>query len=157
MLAADGPLDGYHVPRQNLFLGRVIRHGGWYPDHQLRLFRRGAGRFRDVRVHEAVEVTGRVGHLQGALLHSSYRSVADFVERADRYSTLAARDLVERGIRVSWIDFVVRPAARFWSMYLLRAGFLDGAHGLLLALFYAYYVLLRTAKVWELAGRGRDD
>jgi glycosyltransferase involved in cell wall biosynthesis len=156
VLAADGPLDGYYVPRQNVFLGRVIRHGGLFPDHQLRLFRRGAGRFRDVRVHEGVEVTGRVGHLRGALLHSSYRSVADFVERADRYSTLAAQDLVARGTRVSWIDFVARPAARFCSMYLLRAGFLDGAHGLLLALLYAYYVLLRTAKAWELAGRGRE-
>jgi glycosyltransferase involved in cell wall biosynthesis len=149
VLDADGPLDGYHVPRRNLFLGRVIRHGGWYPDHQLRLFRRGAGRFRDVQVHEAVEVTGKVGHLQGALLHSSYRSIADFVERADRYSTLAAQDMVARGTRVSWLDFLTRPAARFCSMYLLRGGFLDGPHGLLLALLYAYYVLLRTAKTWE--------
>jgi glycosyltransferase involved in cell wall biosynthesis len=155
VVAADGPLDGYHVPRQNLFLGRVIRHGGWYPDHQLRLFRRGAGRFRNLQVHEAVEVTGRVGHLRGALLHASYRSVADFVQRADRYSTLAAQDLVARGTRVSWPDFLLRPAARFCSMYLLRAGFLDGPHGLLLALLYAYYVLLRTAKAWELARRGQ--
>jgi glycosyltransferase involved in cell wall biosynthesis len=155
VLEADGPLDGYHVRRQNLFLGRVMRHGGFYPDHQLRLFRRGAGRFRDVAVHEALEVTGRTGHLRGALLHATYRSVADFVERADRYSTLAAQDLAARGTRVSWPDFLFRPAARFFSMYLLRAGFLDGGHGLLLALLYAYYVLLRTAKTWELAGRGR--
>jgi glycosyltransferase involved in cell wall biosynthesis len=150
VLEADGPLDGYYVPRRNLFLGRFIRHGGWFPDHQLRLFRRGAGRFRDVRVHEGVAVAGRVGHLRGPLLHLSYRSVADFVERADRYSTLAAQDLVEQGARVSWPDFLIRPAARFWSMYLWRGGFLDGPHGLLLALLYAYYVLLRTAKAWEL-------
>lgn len=160
VLEADGPLDGYYVPRKNLFLGRFIRHGGWFPDHQLRLFRRQAGRFRDVRVHEAVEVTGRAGHLRGALLHSSYRSVGDFVQRANVYSTLAAQDWVERGQRVSWLDFVVRPVARFGAMYVLRAGFLDGPHGLLLALLYAYYVLLRTAKAWELR-RGshpaRDD
>jgi glycosyltransferase involved in cell wall biosynthesis len=153
VLEADGPLDGYRVPRKNLFLGRWIRHGGWYPDHQLRLFRRDAGRFRDARVHEGVAVSGRVGHVRGALLHSSYRSVADFVQRANVYSALAAQDLVERGTRVSWTDFVVRPAARFGSMYLLRGGFLDGPHGLLLALLYAYYVLLRCAKAWELSRR----
>ncbi len=156
VLAADGPLDGYHVQRKNLFAGRWLRHGGWFPDYQLRLFRRAAGRFPEVRVHESVRVAGRVGRLRAPLVHESYRDVADFVERADRYSTLAARDLVERGVRVSAAGLLLRPAARFLSMYLLRAGFLDGGDGLLLGLLYAYYVFLRCAKARELSRRPPD-
>lgn len=144
---------GYAVSRRNLFLGAWIRHGGLYPDWQLRLFRRGAGRFRDRAVHESVEVQGSVGRLGGALVHRSYDSVADFVERAHRYSSLAAEEWVRQGRPVRASDLVLRPAARFASMYVAHRGFLDGWRGLLLAQLYAYYVLMRTAKAWERSRR----
>jgi glycosyltransferase involved in cell wall biosynthesis len=149
VLDADGPGDGFELPRRNIFWGRWVRHGGLYPDWQLRLFRRGRGRFDERAVHESVRVDGRVGRLAGHLEHRSYRDVGDFIARADRYAALAADDWVARGRRVRAWDFVARPLGRFVGMYVLRAGFLDGARGFLLAALYAYYVLIRSVKVWE--------
>lgn len=154
VLAASGAAcAGYRIPRRNLFRGRFIRHGGLYPDWQLRLFRRGRGRFVARAVHESVEVEGEVGRLRAALVHRSYRDVADFLARADRYSTLAAEEWLESGRPARLSDLVLRPAGRFLSMYVVHAGFLDGWRGFLLAALYAYYVLIRSAKVWERARR----
>ncbi|MEK7387831.1 MAG: glycosyltransferase family 2 protein [candidate division NC10 bacterium] len=154
VLAASGAAcAGYRIPRRNLFWGRFIRHGGLYPDWQLRLFRRGRGRFVARAVHESVEVEGAVGRLRAALVHRSYRDVADFLARADRYSTLAAEEWLGSGRPARLSDLVLRPAGRFLSMYVVHAGFLDGWRGFLLAALYAYYVLIRSAKVWERARR----
>ena len=145
-----GDHAGYAVPRRNVFWGRWIRHGGLYPDWQLRLFRRTSGRFAERSVHESVSVDGTVGRLTGHLEHRSYRDVADFLERADRYSTLAAAEWAASGRPCRpLLDLVARPVGRFLAMYVARAGFLDGWRGFLLAVLYAYYVLMRSAKVWE--------
>ena len=149
VLAAPGPADGYAVPRKNFFWGVWVRHGGLYPDWQLRLFRRGLGRFVEHPVHEAVEVQGAVARLAHPLLHESYRSLEEFVQRSNRYSTLAAWQWLASGRRVGFVDLLLRPLGRFASMYALKAGFLDGWRGLFLAILYAHYVFLRTAKVWE--------
>ena len=143
--------DGYRIPRRNIFWGHWVRHGGLYPDWQLRLFRRGRGQFVDHAVHESVKVTGTVGRLGAPLVHRSYRGVTDFLARADRYSTLAAEAWVRSGRPVRLADLVLRPAGRFLGMYVARAGFLDGWRGFLLAALYAYYVFVRSAKVWERA------
>jgi hypothetical protein len=114
------------------------------------LFRRGRGRFVERSVHESVRVDGSLGRLAGHLEHRSYRDIADFLERADRYSTLAAEEWRAAGRPVRpLVDLVGRPLARFFGMYVARAGFLDGWRGFLLAVLYAYYVLMRSAKVWE--------
>ena len=159
VLTADGPADGYRAPRRNIFWGQWVRHGGLWPDWQLRLFRRGRGRFVERAVHESVEVSGVVGRLESPLVHKSYRDVADFLARADRYSTLAAEEWVRSGKRVRVSDLVLRPAGRFLSMYVLRLGCLDGRRGFLLATLYAYYVFVRSAKAWERMrerGHGRE-
>lgn len=153
LLAQPPPCDGYAVPRKNIFWGRWVRHGGLYPDWQMRLFRQGRGRFVDRAVHESVQVEGPVARLQGALLHRSYRDVSDFLARADRYSTLAAAEWLRSGRPVRPADLVLRPLGRFFGMYLLRLGVLDGWRGLLLATLYAYYVGMRSAKVLERARR----
>jgi glycosyltransferase involved in cell wall biosynthesis len=152
-IAAAQARDGYAIRRQNVFLDRWVRHGGLYPDWQLRLFRRGRGRFEERRVHESVALTGSLGRLNGHLVHRSYESVGDFVERANRYSTLAAEQMIREGRRVRAGDLLARPLGRFLSMYVLQAGFLDGRRGLLLAALYAYYVFMRSAKVWEVTRR----
>jgi len=149
IVAADGPADGYLVPRQNMFWGAWVRRGGLYPDHQLRLFRRGVGRFVEDAVHESVRVNGRVDTLGEALFHHSYRDLEDFVRRSNRYSTLAAQDWLRRGRRVSVPSLMMKPLGRFFSMYVLKRGFLDGWRGLVLAVLYAEYVFLRMAKAWE--------
>jgi glycosyltransferase involved in cell wall biosynthesis len=149
VLAADGPADGYSVPRRNIFWGRWVRHGGLYPDWQLRLFRRGRGRFVARAVHESVAVDGRVERLTGHLEHRSYRDISDFLTRADRYSTLAADEAVAQGRRARLGDLLLRPLGRFVGMYVLGRGFLDGWRGFLLASLYAYYVLIRSAKIRE--------
>lgn len=156
VLEQDGPADGYEIPRKNIFLGRFIRHGTWYPDYQLRLFRRGRGAFQPASVHESVRVEGRTDRLHAPLIHQSYRSIEEFVARANRYSTLAAEELAARGRGGGWGDLLLRPAWRFFSMYILHRGFLDGWRGLLLALLYAHYVFLRAAKVREVTLRGSD-
>ena len=148
-LVAAPAADGYLLPRRNIFWGRWVRHGLLYPDWQLRLFRRGRGRFVAREVHESVEVDGRVDRLSAALVHRSYRDVADFIARTNRYTTLAADEWVRRGRRIRVTDLIVRPAGRFLSMYVVHAGFLDGWRGFLLAVLYAYYVFVRSAKVWE--------
>jgi glycosyltransferase involved in cell wall biosynthesis len=156
IVKAAGPADGYSIPRRNIFWGAWVRHGGLYPDLQLRLFRRGAGRFVDDAVHESVQVQGRVETLGEPLLHHSYRDLEDFVRRSNRYSTLSAQDWVRRGRPARLGDLIMRPLGRFVSMYILQRGFLDGWRGFVLAVLYAEYVFLRMAKVWE-ASRARGS
>jgi glycosyltransferase involved in cell wall biosynthesis len=156
IVRANGPADGYSIPRKNMFWGAWVRHGGLYPDYQLRLFRRTAGRFADSAVHESVLVEGRVEALVDPMLHHSYRGLEDFVARSNRYSTLAAYQIVSHGGRAGLAELVLRPLGRFLSMFVLRAGFLDGWRGFVLAVLYGNYVFLRTAKAWE-ARRGSGE
>jgi len=149
VLASDGPADGYTVPRRNIFWGRWVRHGGLYPDRQLRLFRRGRGRFEARAVHESVRVDGRVAPVDGHLEHRSYRDVSDFLMRADRYSTLAADDAGGSGPSGAR-ERPRAPPARALPRHVRRAGRLPRRlEGFLLATLYAYYVLIRSAKIWE--------
>ena len=141
--------DGFSVARRNIFWGRWVRHGLLYPDRQMRLFRRGRGRFVERQVHESVEIDGTVGRLAGALEHRSYRDVADFIARTNRYTTLAADEWIRSGRPIRRSDLVLRPLGRFVSMYVVHGGWLDGWRGFLLAALYAYYVFVRSAKVWE--------
>jgi glycosyltransferase involved in cell wall biosynthesis len=153
VVGGDEAAVGFAVPRRNIFWGRWLRHGRLYPDWQVRLFRRGCGRFVDRAVHESVEVDGPVGRLRGALVHHSYRDVADFVARTNRYTALAADEALKGGRSVGGVDLVLRPLGRFVSMYVVHRGFLDGWRGFVLAVLYAYYVFIRSAKIWERARR----
>jgi len=140
-------VDGYRIPRKSFFGKEWVRHGGWYPDYTIRLWRRGAGRFVDRSVHEVVRVEGKVGTLRGDLLHHTYMDTADFVERMNRYSTLGAAELRKKGARGAAFDLLFRPPFTFFRMYVLRRGFLDGALGFRLAVLYAMYTFLKYAKL----------
>jgi glycosyltransferase involved in cell wall biosynthesis len=145
--------DGLFIPRKNEFLGRWMKHGGFWPDPKLRLFRRGRGRFEDRAVHEDVKVAGITRRIQsGALLHHSYPTISDYIEHMNRYSSLGAEMVVAKGkVRFSGINIVVRPIATFIYNYFVRLGFLDGREGLLLHLNHAVYVSWKYAKAWELS------
>ena len=145
--------DGLSIPRKNEFLGRWIRHGGFWPDPKLRLFRRGRGSFESRAVHEDVHVEGFTRRIQyGALLHHSYPTLSDYIEHMNRYSSLGAEMIVAEGkVRFSVINIVLRPLATFLYNYFFRLGFLDGWEGLLLHLYHAVYVSWKYAKAWELS------
>jgi glycosyltransferase involved in cell wall biosynthesis len=155
VVAADGLLAGYRVPRKNYFCGRWIRRLGWYPDYTLRLFRRGQGRFREREVHEEVVVAGPVGTLQTPLEHYSYRSVSDYVARMDRYAHLAAQEMAKAGRRPVPGELFVRPFLSFFHLYVIRLGFLEGATGYTLAVLMSMYKFLKYYYLRELS-RGRS-
>ncbi len=150
IVRADGPADGYRVPRRNHFCGRFIKHLGWYPDYSIRLFRKAKGRFADQEVHERVEVDGPVGTLQHPMLHYTYNSISDFVLRMDRYSTLAAKELLRRGKQPCPGELLWRPLLTFLKLYILQKGFLEGRDGYTLAFLYSTYNFLKYYKFREL-------
>jgi glycosyltransferase involved in cell wall biosynthesis len=148
---ADGPpSDGYAVARRQWYLGRWIRHCGWYPNRSIRLFRRSKSRWVGLELHERVEVDGTVGRLSGDLLHLSYRNLSDHLKTIDRYSTLFAQESRTRGRRARWWDLVFRPPLFFLKRYLLSLGFLDGVHGIIVCGMGAFYTLSRWSKLFEL-------
>lgn len=151
--------DAYFLPRRNYFLGRWVRHGGYWPDPKLRLFRRGAAAFEERAVHETAHCAGSTGELKGCLLHHAYPTLDGYLEHMNRYSTLGAQQAVAKGkTSRSWAAFVwnvyLMPVATFEYNYFLRLGFLDGREGLLLHLYHSAYVSWKYAKAWE-AGRQR--
>lgn len=131
--------DAYYLSRLTYFLGRPIRHSGWFPDWQLRLFKRGTTKFADATIHERVLETGKTGHLPKAvLLHYSYRDLHDYLEKLGRYTSLeAAAKRISKG-RHAWL-MIAKPPYRFLDMYLAKLGILDGWQGLLLAALSGYY------------------
>ncbi len=143
-----GDHDGFAMPRKNYFLGRWIRHSGWWPDSTLRLFRKDRGGLEEREVHEKVIVRGRVGQLKAPLEHYTYETIADYLRKMDVYSSLAAKEIGRRG-RPGAFSLVVKPFITFFRMYVFRRGYLDGMHGLVLALLYSYYTFLKYARAWE--------
>jgi glycosyltransferase involved in cell wall biosynthesis len=137
----------FWIPRQNYFLGRWIKHGGFWPDPKLRLFRRGSARFEDRLVHEDAKlVAGTTGQLRGALLHHSYPTLSDYIDHMNRYSSLGAEMALAKAPRgFSAINIVIRPLLTFVYNYFFRVGFLDGREGLLLHLYHAVYVSWKYA------------
>jgi glycosyltransferase involved in cell wall biosynthesis len=153
-IAQPESADGYFIPRKNYFLGRWMRHGGYWPDPKLRLFRRGAGRLADRLVHESVQVNGRTGRLQHALLHDAYPTLEQYLDTMNRYSSLAADMTLGAGPRgFSLWNIVLRPLATFVYNYIFRLGFLDGREGLLLHLYHSGYVSWKYAKAWQASRR----
>ena len=147
---------GYFLARRNLFLGRWIRHGGFYPDRKLRLFRRGTGQFVERAVHETMRVDGPTAELTGDLIHSAYPTLTAYIDTMNRYSSLGAEVAVQKGqLSRSWLSFLVnvyyRPALNFSWNYFFRLGFLDGREGYLLHLYHNVYVSWKYAKAWEAA------
>jgi glycosyltransferase involved in cell wall biosynthesis len=143
---------GYRIPRVAWFMNRWIRHGDWYPDHQLRLFDRRLGRWQGGRVHESVKVRGAIGFTKGEIHHYTYRRLSDYIHRLETYSSLAAQDYRERGRAATPLRLVTHPAVTFLKTYLIKRGFLDGTPGLMVAVMGAISVYFKYAKLWELQG-----
>jgi hypothetical protein len=151
---ADAGADGFELPRRSSFCGRQMRHSGWCPDYVLRLFRRGKARFDDAIVHERVICDGKVQRLDQPLIHHPVLRLEDALSRMDRYSTASAQALVASGRKVSFLAGIGHGFYAFLRSYVLRAGFLDGAEGFLLAVANAEGSYYRYMKAW-LAARER--
>jgi glycosyltransferase involved in cell wall biosynthesis len=143
-------LGGIELNRVTKHLGRWIRHGDFHPDWQLRVFRRSRGGWAGSNPHGRVRVVGRVERLAGDLEHASYRNLGDQLARVQEYSRVEAEELHRRGRRARVSDLCLRPPARFLRAYLLKAGFLDGIPGFVIAAVTAFHVFLKYAKLWEL-------
>ena len=148
----DPAFAAYLLPFKNHFRGRWLRHGGFWPDRHLRLFRRAACRYDPARtVHEKLLVEGRVGRLAAPMLHYTYDSLEDCLRKMDRYGERAARMLFAQGRRAGAWQVAARPLWRFVRGYVFRLGFLDGAAGAAMAWARAYEAYRRTARLWELS------
>ena len=145
--------DAFRIARRNHFLGREVRHGGWERDRPVRLFRRTL-RYDERPVHEHVVTTGEVGTLRQPMLHFTYATLDEYFEKFDRYSRAWAAQHHAAGRRASALTVLAKPPARFLSMYVARRGFLDGAHGLVLAVLAAMSVGAKYARLWALGRAG---
>jgi glycosyltransferase involved in cell wall biosynthesis len=152
MLTRPGHVVAYRIPRRNYYYGHRMRAAGQFPDPQLRLIRRGRGRYNDLPVHEHLEVDGPISELHGHLDHHTHPTVLAHELKIERYSSLAAEERIRNGKpEAAWYHLLVNPVWTFMKFYLLRGGFRDGLPGFVMCGFSAAHVLLKYAKLWERA------
>jgi glycosyltransferase involved in cell wall biosynthesis len=148
---SENSLDGYYIPRKSNFLGKWIKHGGWYPDYVLRLFKKDKAKFSHFLVHEKVELNGEIGCLKNPLLHYTDPNFDHYLEKLNRFTSLGAEQLFREGKKAGVLDLIFRPSATFFKMYLMKRGFLDGISGFILAVSSAFYVFSKYVKLWHLS------
>jgi len=157
---ALSPEEAYFkIPRRNYFLGKWIKHCGWYPDINVRLFRNLNGISFVKAVHERLNISGKCGHLNNLLIHYTYSSIEQFVDKSNLYSTLAAEAEFDAKKKVRFYHLLIRPLVHFNKLYILRRGYLDGRYGFILACLDSIRVFLRTAKLWvkfNIPGLGKN-
>ena len=152
-------LAGFEIPRRNYFYGRWIRGGGIYPDYQLRLIRKAAGRYDDTQLHENLRLQGRIERLRNPMDHYSVPSVREHVRKMKWYTTLAAQEKLKSRSRVTAIDIAGHHLGTILKTYVLRGGYQDGVHGVIVALFAGMHTFVKYAKAWDMLrarGEGRE-
>src|SRR3972149_138981 len=146
----DNQYLGYEIPRKNIIFGKWIEHSIWWPDYNLRLFRRGMGKFPQKHVHEKLEVRGEVGKLRNPMVHYNYQTVSQFLKKLDTtYTESEAENFIKSGKDITWYDAIRWPTNDFVKTFFFEKGYKDGLHGLVLSMFQAFYSLVFFAKVWE--------
>lgn len=146
-------INGYFIPRKNIIFGKWIEHTGWYPDPQLRLFRRVRGKFEEKHVHEMVKVSGEVAYLKEPILHYNYQTVSQFLHKMSNiYVPNEAKVLISKGYKANAADAIRFPLKEFMTRFFAQEGYKDGFHGLMLSLLMAFYHLCVFAFVWEEQG-----
>ncbi len=142
--------DGYFMPRRTYYFGRWINHCGWYPDYKLRLFRKSKGIWQGDDPHDFVSINGTTGYLRGDILHYPYKDIDEHLKKISLYTSIMAEIAYSKGFKFKIGKLIFSPVAKFFRMYLLRFGFLDGLQGFVIALMGAYYIFLRHLKLWEI-------
>ncbi len=148
--------SGYYIKRKTNFLGRWIYHCGWYPDYILRLFKKADGDFNDAVVHEKIILNGRVGYLNGEILHYSYHTIEQYFEKSATYTTLGAEQAYKSGKKSRWYHIVFKPPVSFIKHYFIKLGFLDGLEGFIISAFSAMAVMVKYSKLRHLIRQGKS-
>ena len=160
-ISAPTSISGFWIYRRNHFMDKEIKFSGWQSDKVVRLFKRDECRYQTLRVHEEIESQGEISVLKNKLLHYTYKDLKTYLTKADRYTTWGALDryhkLQAKNKKMSFSYMLTRPAFRFLRHYFLRLGFLDGMHGLVIALLSSYNVFIRSLKVWRLQNGEKLD
>jgi glycosyltransferase involved in cell wall biosynthesis len=157
ILSGKATHDGYLIPRRSYFLGRWIRHAGWYPGYQMRLFRKSKTQVSMVRVHEGFLVQGSIGKLAADIDHYSHPTLFQSLAKLNRYSSLEALDRLERGKKVRWYDFLFHPLGAFLLKYVRQKGFLDGMPGFLLSWISAFLKMVMYMKIRQLQRQSPEE
>lgn len=141
--------DGYWIPRRTRYLGRWIRHSGWYPDYQMRFYKKSASYWDGVAPHQTARVHGRTEKLKGEFLHYTKRDLREYNRVLEDYASIGAEFRYQNGKRVRAIELLLAPIGSFLEKYIWKQGFRDGVQGLIIAIMIAYSVFFRLAKIWE--------
>jgi glycosyltransferase involved in cell wall biosynthesis len=149
-MASANAADCYAIPRSSWYCGRFMKHSGWYPDYVDRLFKRGSAKFSDHLVHERLLPTGSSGKLNNHFLHYSYRDFSQVLKKVDVYSSAAAQQAFKQGKKGGLGEALIHGFWAFFRTYVLRRGFLDGKHGLALAISNAATSYYKYLKLWQL-------
>lgn len=143
-------VSGYWIPRKNIIFGRFIQHGIWWPDQQLRLFKKDSGRYSEKHVHEYIEVEGATRVLKNPYIHYNYDTLAQFLDKMQRvYTDSEVNKYIASGYRVNWRDAIRFPVSDFLKLYFAQSGYKDGLHGLVLAMLQGFYSFIIFVKLWE--------
>jgi len=161
LISTQPEFNGYEIARKSFFLGQWMKHGGWYPGYQLRLFVRSKAFIPQRPVHEGVEVAGPTGKLNNPLNHYTYHSLFQYLAKLNDYTSLDVMNRLNENHQglVRWYNFIINPISVFVRMFFALTGFRDGFRGFLLAVYSSFYKLLLLAKVWEYqtaAQRGQE-
>ncbi len=142
--------SGFEIPRKNIIFGKWIEHSIWWPDYNLRLFKRNKGKFEEKHVHEKLVVDGKTAKLENPMIHFNYQNVSQFIRKLDNTYTESETDnFIKSGKTLNWYDAIRWPVNDFLKTFFLQKGYKDGLHGLVLSLLQAFYGLVFFAKVWE--------
>lgn len=144
--------QGFEIPRKSFFLNKWIRHGGWYPNYQLRLFRKESGSVTERMVHESYAVKGTTDKLTNNILHYTVTSIFEFVNRINKYSNLSAIEKLNKK-KIGAFGMLFIPGLCFFRQYILKGNFLDGTEGIMVSKFHMMTKLLNNMKIWELQNR----
>src|SRR5665811_415962 len=145
----DLEVNGYYIFRKNYIFNRWIEHAGWYPDPQLRLFRKGKGKYEEKHVHQQIKVIGKTENLKNHIIHHNYQSISQFIQKTSIYAKNEADDKIKKGYTFSYFDAIRFPLSEFLSRFFAREGYKDGFYGLMLSIFMAFYHFLIFAYIWE--------
>jgi glycosyltransferase involved in cell wall biosynthesis len=149
VISSGSASDGYLAHRRNIYLGKEIKYGGWYPDREIRLYRNDRGTWQG-GIHARVYVDGKTGTLKNYYMHTPYTDTAHQIRTIDRYATAFAEDLFQSKRRFHLFNMLMRPVYRFFRDYIFKKGFLDGIPGIIIAASTMYYVFMKQAKLWEM-------